>query len=227
MIRLIYRKGYHCTQSTDIHHRRTLLTTDIIDQPDKVQQATAKETFRAFYAIKLNDETRAATQKVISELQSLDWSQFVRWVPVNNLHITLRFLGDVTESQLKMINTALIDKLQNISPFSILFKEPRLFPHFRKPKVVAVLVPHNDALDQLADLFEQCAISAGLEPQMRQFKAHLTLGRCNKSFPKRIKIEPMPLSLTLPVNSVSLYQSILSESGPTYIEQKVFPLSET
>lgn len=157
----------------------------------------------------------------------MDWSQFVRWVPANNLHITLRFLGDVTEARLKAMNTALAEKLKNVSPFSILFKEPRLFPHFRKPKVVAILVPHNDALNQLAELFEQCAISVGLEPQTRQFKAHLTLGRCNKSFPKRIKIEAMPFSLTLPVNSVSLYQSILSESGPTYIEQKVFHLSET
>ena len=183
------------------------------------------KTIRAFYAIKLNDEIRDATQQVIKNLQSLEWSQNVRWVSVENLHITLRFLGDVTESQLDQMNVAFTDKLETISPFSILFKEPRLFPHFRKPKVVAILVPHNDSLNQLAEVLEHCAISAGLEPQTRQFKAHLTLGRCNKSFPKRIKIEPMPFSLTLPVNNVSLYQSILSESGPTYIEQKVFSLS--
>lgn len=185
------------------------------------------KTIRAFYAIKLNDETRAATQQVIGELQSLDWSQYVRWVPVSNLHITLRFLGNVTESQLEQMNTALTEKLENVSPFSIRFKEPRLFPHFRKPKVVAILVPHNDSLNQLAELFEQCAQTARLKPQTRQFKAHLTLGRCNKSFPKCINIKPMPFSLTLPVNSVSLYQSILSESGSTYIEKKVFHLSAT
>jgi len=183
------------------------------------------KVIRAFYAINLNDETRAATQHVIDELQSCDWSQFVRWTPVNNLHITLRFLGDVTEAQLEQMNNALTDKLATLSPFSIVFKEPRLFPHFRKPKVVAILIPHNESLHQLAVLLEQCAITAGLEPETRQFKAHLTLGRCNKSFPKRIKIDPMPISPVLPVESVSLYQSILSESGPTYIEQKTIPLS--
>jgi 2'-5' RNA ligase len=203
------------------------LTTDTIEHTSSLQQAQTTKTVRAFYAIKLNDETRTATRQVIKQLQALDWSQFVRWVPVDNLHITLRFLGDITQSQLEAMNNALIQKLENVRPFSILFKEPRLFPHFRKPKVVAILVPHNETLNQLADLFEQCAIDAGLEPQTRQFKAHLTLGRCNKSFPKRIKIEPMPFSLTLPVNSVSLYQSILSESGPTYIEQKVFPLTNS
>lgn len=181
---------------------------------------------RAFYAINLNDETRTTAQRVIEELKSLEWSQFVRWTPVDNLHITLRFLGNVTEQQLAQMNEDLAEKLKQFEPFSILFKEPRLFPHFRKPKVVAMLVPHNDSLTRLADIFEASAIAAGLEPQSRQFKAHLTLGRCNKSFPKRIKIDPMPLAIELPVNSVSLYQSILSESGPTYIEKKVLLLEE-
>lgn len=183
------------------------------------------KTIRAFYAIKLNDDIRSATQQVINKLQSCDWSQFVRWTPVNNLHITLRFLGDVTEAQLEQMNRMASAKLTEISPFTVDFKDPRLFPHFRKPKVVAILIPHNDALFQLAELLDQCAIEAGLEPQPRQFKAHLTLGRCNKSFPKRIKIDPMPFSSVLSVDSVSLYQSILSESGPTYIEQATIPLS--
>lgn len=181
---------------------------------------------RAFYAINLNEETRAAALHVIEELKSLEWSQYVRWTPVENLHITLRFLGNVTEQQLEKMNNELTDKLGQFEPFSILFREPRLFPHFRKPKVVAMLVPHNESLIQLAELFEASAITAGMEPQSRQFKAHLTLGRCNKSFPKRIKIDPMPFSITLPVNSVSLYQSLLSESGPTYIEKKVLLLEE-
>jgi len=198
---------------------------DIIAKSETTQQPASLKTIRAFYAINLNDEIRAATQHVIDQLRSLDWSQYVRWTPVNNLHITMRFLGNVTEPQLQQMNSDITEKLRNCRPFSIEFKEPRLFPHFRKPKVVAMLIPHNETLSQLAELLEHCAIDAGLEAQARQFKAHLTLGRCNKSFPKRIKIDPMPLSLTLPISKVSLYQSILSESGPTYIELKTFPLS--
>ena len=199
----------------------------VIQQPGKTQSRMHSKTIRAFYAIKLNEQTRAATQQVVEKLKSLEWSQFVRWIPVNNLHITMRFLGDVTHQQLEQMNAAFTEKLENSAPFSIEFKEPRLFPHFRKPKVVAILIPHNEEMARLAELLEQCAIDAGLEPQTRQFKAHLTLGRCNKSFPKRIKIDPMPLALNLPVNSVSLYQSLLSESGPTYIELKTFPLRGT
>lgn len=183
------------------------------------------QTIRAFYAIRLNEETRAATQNIINELQHREWSQFVRWTSTDNLHITLRFLGNVSQQQLDNMNASLGEKLSTFNPFLINFKEPRLFPHFRKPKVVATLIPHNESLTQLAELIEQSAVASGLDPQTRQFKAHLTLGRCNKSFPKRIKIEPMSPSPSLPVNSISLYQSILSESGPTYIELKTIPLS--
>lgn len=185
------------------------------------------ETIRAFYAIKLNDEIRGATKHVMEELHKCEWSQYVRWTAVNNLHITLRFLGNVTRNQLENINAALEKQLSTFEPFSISFKEPRLFPHFRKPKVVATLIPHNDILTRLAEIVELAAVTEGLEPQTRQFKAHLTLGRCNKSFPKRIKIDPMPYSSSLPVNSISVYQSVLSEAGPTYIELKTIPLSGT
>jgi len=184
-------------------------------------------TIRAFYAIKLDDEVREATQQMINELQQCEWSHHVRWIPEDHLHITLRFLGDVTEQQLENMNAELQQKLSNFPPFSIMFKEPRLFPHFRKPRVVALLVPHNEALIQLAELFEQCAITVGLEPETRQFKGHLTLGRCNKSFPKRIKIDSMPLSLTQSVRSASLYRSVLSDTGPTYIELNKINLSES
>jgi len=184
----------------------------------------ANETVRAFYAINLDDATRAATQQVMEKLQSMEWSGFVRWTPANNLHITLRFLGDVTTEHLTQINKRLAPRLAEFPAFSIAFKEPRLFPHFRKPKVVAILIPHNELLIQLADAIENCVLSTGLESQSRQFKAHLTLGRCNKSFPKRIKIDPMPMSSKLAVNNVTLYQSILSESGPTYIRLENLPL---
>ena len=182
---------------------------------------------RAFYAIKLNQETRDYMIKVIENLQQRDWSQFVRWTAEENLHITLRFLGNISYKDLTAINETLENRLRAFEPFSIDFKEPRLFPHFRKPKVVAALIPANDALLALAQQVEQAAVDVGLEPETRQFKGHLTLGRCHKAFPKRIKIESMDPSPALPVNAISLYQSILSESGPTYIELKTIELNPT
>lgn len=192
---------------------------------DSKNNSTNMQSIRAFYAIKLSEECRNATETIIEELRQREWSQYVRWTANNNLHITLRFLGNVNQQQLETMNNSLAEQFETIRPFSLNFKEPRLFPHFRKPKVVAILIPHNDSLSQLAEIVEQSAINVGLEAQTRQFKAHLTLGRCNKSFPKRIKIEPMPTTPDLLVNSISLYQSILSESGPTYIELKTIRLS--
>ena len=182
---------------------------------------------RAFYAIELNDEVRNAALHIVEKLKENEWSEHVRWTPVKNLHLTMRFLGDVTEEMLQPMNQSIKNQLADVAPFSIMFKEPRLFPHFKKPRVVAAIVPHNDALLVVADILESCAVAAGLEPETRQFKGHLSLGRCKKSFPKRTKLDSIPFSSKLPVTRITLIQSQLSSEGPTYIKLAEFPLSGT
>ena len=180
---------------------------------------------RAFYAIELNDEVRSAALNIVEKLKGNEWSEHVRWTANDNLHLTIRFLGDVTEETLQSMNTSVKDKLASCEPFSIMFKEPRLFPHFKKPRVVAAIVPHNDELLAIAEILESCAVAAGLEPETRQFKGHLTLGRCKKTFPKRTKLESIPFSSKLPVTRITLFQSQLSSEGPTYIKLSEYPLS--
>lgn len=172
---------------------------------------------RAFYAIELSDEVRNAARHIVDQLKNCEWSEHVRWTPLENLHLTIRFLGDVSEELLTQLNSSIKAQLADVAPFSIMFKEPRLFPHFKKPRVVAAIVPHNDALNALANILESSAVAAGLEPETRQFKGHLTLGRCKKTFPKRIKLESMPFSSKQQVSTVALFQSQLSSEGPTYI----------
>ena len=184
------------------------------------------KTIRAFYAIDLNDEVRNAAQHIIDQLQTNVWSEHVRWTPVKNLHLTVRFLGDVPDELLTQLNASIKPILAQTPSFSIMFKEPRLFPHFKKPRVVAAVVPYHDSLQTLVDVLENSTIAAGLDPESRQYKGHLTLGRCKKSFPKRTKLDSMPFSSKLPVNSISLYQSNLSSSGPTYIKLAEFPLAD-
>ncbi|MGD8568314.1 MAG: RNA 2',3'-cyclic phosphodiesterase [Gammaproteobacteria bacterium] len=173
---------------------------------------------RAFYAIELSDEVRNAALHVIDQLKSYPWAGDVRWAQAENLHLTIRFLGEITDDVVQTINSNVEQKLKQCEPFTVKFKEPRLFPHFKKPRVVAVIAENNDALLNLAHILETCAVDAGLEPETRQFKGHLTLGRCKKTFPKRTKIDSMPFPCHLPVGSVALFQSELSSDGPTYFK---------
>ncbi|MGD8571656.1 MAG: RNA 2',3'-cyclic phosphodiesterase [Gammaproteobacteria bacterium] len=173
---------------------------------------------RAFYAIELNDEVRNAALQIIDKLKQNPWAEHVRWAHAENLHLTVRFLGEISNDVINMINNDVEQKLKQCEPFTVKFKEPRLFPHFKKPRVVAVIAENNDALINVAEILENSAIAAGLAPETRQFKGHLTLGRCKKTFPKRTKIESMPFSASLDVNSVALYQSDLSNEGPTYYQ---------
>ena len=178
---------------------------------------------RAFYAIELNDEVRNAALHIIDKLKGYEWAKHVRWAQAENLHLTVRFLGDVTDPIIQEINNNAEKKLRECGPFTVAFKEPRLFPHFKKPRVVAVIAQNNDALLTIAEILESCATAAGLEPETRQFKGHLTLGRCKKTFPKRTKIDSLPFSCKLPVNSITLFQSELSSEGPTYFKLADIP----
>jgi len=173
-------------------------------------------TFRAFYAIDLSDEVRNTARDIIETLKSYEWQQHVRWSVPENLHLTLRFLGEVSNSTVNNMNTLLADQLVTVEPFTLMLKEPRLFPHFKKPRVIAVGVSFNESLNTLAAIFENCAVAAGLPPESRQFKGHLTLGRCDKLFPRRTKLQSLPFYAKLPVNHVTLYQSKLTSSGPIY-----------
>lgn len=181
---------------------------------------------RAFYAIDINDEVRGAIQHVVEKLKTYEWSEHVRWTTIENLHLTLRFLGDVTEPLLEELHETLAVEVTTCKPFSLMFKEPRLFPHFKKPRVIAAGVAHNEQLAELAEIFERCAVAAGLSPETRQFKGHLTLGRCKKTFPRRTKIESLPFSSKLPVTQVALYQSTLDKAGPIYTRLKQLRLGE-
>jgi len=181
---------------------------------------------RAFYAIDLNDEVRNATRHIIEQLKTNSWHQYVRWTRIENLHLTLRFLGEVDNITIENMNSLLISKLASTAPFNLLLKEPRLFPHFKKPRVIAVGVSQNDQLVELVRLLESCAVAVGLAPESRQFKAHLTLGRCDKQFPRRTKLQSLPFSSKLPVKNITLFQSKLTERGPIYTPLQQFPLAK-
>ena len=181
---------------------------------------------RAFYAIDLNDEVRNATRHIIENLKTNAWQQHIRWTSIENLHLTLRFLGEVDHDTIDSLNKLLLSKLNSVTTFNLMLKEPRLFPHFKKPRIIAVGVSQNEQLLALAQLLESCAIAVGLAPEARQFKAHLTLGRCDKLFPRRTKLPSMPFSSKLPVKNITLFQSKLTEHGPIYTPLLQLPLAK-
>jgi 2'-5' RNA ligase len=135
------------------------------------------ETIRAFFAVELDDATRAVAWDVASALRAGPHGDDVRWVRRENLHVTLRFLGRVETHRLPEITGRVREQTARLLPFRMHLGGARPFPSPRRAKVVVLDVSPGEPLQELAAAVERGVVAAGFPPEDRRFHPHLTLGR--------------------------------------------------
>ncbi len=148
----------------------------------------------------------------------------VRWQRPENLHVTLRFLGEVSSSVLPDVVAAVGGELEGIQGFDCHLKDVRLFPDSKHPKVIAVGLDAEGHLTELAAAVERGACRAGLPPESRALRAHLTIGRLRgHGFPSVHGGSELGSSV-VPVDRVVLFSSDLQPGGPVYTPIEAIPL---
>jgi 2'-5' RNA ligase len=177
------------------------------------------EKIRLFIAIPV--PTDPAITEIINRLKlNLPYCR-INWVPSENLHLTLKFIGDTEREYV----TPLITKLGEISKFCKSFRlrwaEPGYFGQTYKPSVIWYGVEEHGDLQNLQTSVENVVTGLCLAATGQKFKAHLTLARV-KSSPAKINMEPILSGIGqiqgyLPVTSFRLYQSVPGKSAPAYI----------
>ena len=135
------------------------------------------ETIRAFFAVELDDATRAIAWDVASVLRAGPHGDDVRWVRRENLHVTLRFLGRVETRRLPEITGQVREQTARLLPFRMHLGSAHPFPSPRRAKVVVLDVGPDESLQELAAAVERGVVAAGFQPENRRFHPHLTLGR--------------------------------------------------
>jgi RNA 2',3'-cyclic 3'-phosphodiesterase len=142
-------------------------------------------TQRTFVAIELPAACRqyvAARQAQLRELlvqQRID--RVVRWTSVDNVHLTLRFLGDTTTGQIRQIAIGLAKLAENSRPFALALQGLGSFPNNRRPSVIWLGVEGDlAALVMLQRQVEELAQQSGFSPESKAFSPHLTIGRTNR-----------------------------------------------
>lgn len=175
------------------------------------------ETLRCFIAVLLSDEIREKAVKVEEKLRSTNAD--VKWVEAENLHITLRFLGNITEELLEEIKAIMNEAKENFPPTKVRLKGVGGFPDSRRPRVIWI-GGEEGHLARLASFLEERIVKLGIPPE-KPFKLHLTLGRVRS--PRGVdKLSRMMRELEdieigeMEVEKISLMQSTLSPSGPRY-----------
>jgi RNA 2',3'-cyclic 3'-phosphodiesterase len=183
---------------------------------------------RAFLAIDLPDALRAKLALAQGELKKAGAD--VRWVAVGNIHLTLKFFGNVPDADIDLLGQAAREVAAQQPPLQLQVTQAGAFPSMRAPRVVWVgLGGDVIALAQLYHKLEKAFAALGYPPEDRAFSPHLTLGRV-KSPANRHRLakmlEEMP-PLDWPpfqVEELILFQSVLSPRGSTYTPLQVAPL---
>jgi len=182
---------------------------------------------RAFVAVPIESQVIDRISAALAELKMLGLG--VRWTPAANIHLTLKFLGDIDETCVDRIAGALEHPLQLFPRFTINAKGLGVFPDLRRPRVlwVGLIGAQLAALVSVVELNLQ---RLGFAAEQRTFTPHLTIGRWRQSdrAPKTLghlleSWKDYPFGAT-GVNEVILFRSVLNSAGAAHIRLKTMTL---
>ncbi len=145
-----------------------------------------------------------------------------RWVEPDSLHLTLRFLGGLEPSQLDAVR----DHLHAVpgDPFRLALDGRGSFGPRAAPRVVWLGVAEGtDACASLAAAVEEACRAAGMEPEARPFRAHVTVGRQRTERERLAELPDVPSLAPWTVDDFVLYESRLRQQ-PRYVPIERYPL---
>jgi 2'-5' RNA ligase len=184
---------------------------------------------RCFVAIKVGDAVRDLLVRVQETLRRADAQ--IRWVERENLHLTLKFLGDLDDDQVASLKRLLSEEAPRWKPLQLQYGGIGTFPGRGVPRVVwAGATGDVERLAGLASAVERHAESVGVPRERHPFIAHLTIGRVKgqRNFKQlQSAILPqrqVPLGSDV-VSSFELLQSTLTSDGPIYEVIESFALT--
>lgn len=180
----------------------------------------SKEALRSFIAVELPNEIHDSLQKLQNNLK--DSMPDVRWVKYGNIHLTLKFLGDVEVSKIEKISKSIQYVADEFSPFTMSLAHIGAFPNFRKPSIIWTGV--EEGAEKIIEIVEQIESSMeklGFAREKRPFKPHLTIGRIRELkhptiMAKSLENNEIGEIGKFMVEKLSLIKSQLDPSGSIY-----------
>ena len=163
-------------------------------------------------------------------LARLEPTAQIKWSPIDNLHITLKFIGEWPEDRLDELKRAL-SGVPARGPVDIEIRQVGFFPNPHSPRVFWAGIHAGPELAGLAAETDRALEKLGVEPEKRAFSPHLTLARIKEPKPL-VKLRQEIAALDsfdfgrFTADRFHLYQSRLSPSGSVYTKLSEFPLSK-
>lgn len=169
---------------------------------------------RAFIAFELPQALRSELEALSASLQRALAGVPLSWVPPGNIHLTLKFLGEIQPSQTAALGAALHALASQHTAMDVRLGELGAFPSLQRPHVLWVGLQAPATLHQIAGQLEQAMQSLGFVPETRPFTPHLTLARTRReAAPGQLAgVQAALAAQAVPVLSISLGELVLFES---------------
>jgi len=195
---------------------------------------------RTFIAVEVPPHVQKQIQQETEPLRRAIGTSLVRWAPAQNIHLTLKFLGDVSPASVDVMSQMLRTEADAHRAFDMQFSGLGSFPSLRRPRVlfIGIQAPAPKRASGLCELealnrsIDSACARLGYESEGRDFHPHLTLGRVKQDASaldqqkirhalEETKIDSLGIAR---VNSVHLYKSDLKPTGAVYTQIFSAPL---
>jgi 2'-5' RNA ligase len=178
---------------------------------------------RAFIAVEIPLDIRQNIEHATSNLRRGTGS-LIRWVAVENMHLTLKFLGDIPTANMEVLTQMIRAEADSFNCFDIHLTGIGSFPNSKRPRVIYIGIRAPAELEAFQRQLESATRRLGYNSEERAFAPHLTIGRVRQNIPQddqqkiRRALEASKIDSpgTAKVNSVHLYKSDLKPTGPVY-----------
>lgn len=178
---------------------------------------------RAFLAMEPDDRTRRELAEATLALKQVEG---LRLTPPENLHVTLKFLGDVPADQIDDVAAATEMAIEGIAPFSLALTGSAYLPNERRPNVLAATFDKPTLLSLLHEQIEAMFAEIGFAREDRPYRPHMTLGRFKRRPRGPLPRPNWPEDCGFLVRSVGLVRSELRPAGPIYTTMDRFDLAD-
>ena len=186
-------------------------------------------SLRTFVAIEASLEIRGHAARLIERLRRAEAK--VKWIAPENLHLTLKFLGDVPEEHITEICNAVSRSAAHIESFQITCRGAGAFPDLSRPRTVWVGIEQGcDQLCELQSGIEKALSDLGFHREGRRFRPHLTIGRVRGGGPAAHELGQLIQKCADfdagkgIVDEIVVFSSELGPKGPTYTPLSRVPL---
>jgi 2'-5' RNA ligase len=185
---------------------------------------------RSFLAFELPTDIKKIVAQVSKEIRQLTLN--VRWVDVENIHLTIVFMGNINEQEIPHMSQAIEKVCLRYPPFHVSLKSLGAFPNTRRPRVIWLgLQGDTEKMSFFKKALQKHLKPFGIKEEKRSFKPHLTLGRFKNPGPVDSLLDNFIGTYKdlsgpeCPLNELILFKSDLKPGGAEYTKLKTWSLS--